>query len=247
MSSRVPKPGRAARTPGLVGLGLHGPGDVEVRPRDAVDELGEEQRRDASRRRTCRPCSTCRRRRSPAACGSAARAAAARPARRSRGLRRALRRRGPGRCRARPRSTGRGPRSAAPVSVAMSTIASGCSSAASARASDITRRPSASVFLTSTVVPLRMVSTSPSLIAEPDGMLSVHMRYAVTAVRQPSACERGERAEHGGGPGHVHLHGEVHGVGGLEADAARVVHDALADEGERARGSTGAPSASVGT
>ena len=39
----------------------------------------------------------------------------------------------------------------------------------------------------STVVPPRIVSTSPSFIADPDGMLSVHSRKPVTAARQPSA------------------------------------------------------------
>ena len=64
----------------------------------------------------------------------------------------------------------------APVSVAMSTIASVGSSVARTRASAITRRPSASVLMTSTVLPPRIVSTSPSFIAVPDGMLSVHIR-----------------------------------------------------------------------
>ncbi len=43
------------------------------------------------------------------------------------------------------------------------------------------------MFFTSTVLPLRAVSTSPSCMAEPDGMLSVHMRYAVTRARQPTS------------------------------------------------------------
>ena len=64
----------------------------------------------------------------------------------------------------------------APVSVAMSTIASGCTSDASDSPSASTRRPSASVLWISTVLPLRIVSTSPSFIAVPDGMLSVHIR-----------------------------------------------------------------------
>ena len=64
----------------------------------------------------------------------------------------------------------------APVSVAMSTMASGCSSTASDSPSASTRRPSASVLWISTVVPPWIVSTSPSFIAEPDGMLSVHIR-----------------------------------------------------------------------
>ena len=68
----------------------------------------------------------------------------------------------------------------------MSTIASGCSSAASASPSARINRPSASVLWISAVLPLRNVSTSPSLSAEPDGMLSVHIRNAVTLLRQPS-------------------------------------------------------------
>ena len=40
----------------------------------------------------------------------------------------------------------------------------------------MTRRPSASVLNTSTVMPPRIVSTSPRRIALPEGMLSVHMR-----------------------------------------------------------------------
>ena len=40
----------------------------------------------------------------------------------------------------------------------------------------MTSRPSASVLMTSTVVPPRIVITSPSAIAVPDGMLSVHIR-----------------------------------------------------------------------
>ena len=72
---------------------------------------------------------------------------------------------------------------AAPVSVAMSTMASGASSTASERPSASTSRPSASVLWISTVLPLRIVSTSPSLSALPDGMLSVHINQAVTLVR----------------------------------------------------------------
>ena len=64
----------------------------------------------------------------------------------------------------------------APVSVARSTMASGSSSVASASASASTNRPSASVFSTSTVVPLRMRNTSPTRVASPPGMLSVRGR-----------------------------------------------------------------------
>src|SRR5687767_10030675 len=56
-------------------------------------------------------------------------------------------------------------RTQAPVSSAMSTMASGSSSAASTRASAMTSRSSASVFMTSSVVPPRMVRTSPSFVA----------------------------------------------------------------------------------
>ena len=76
----------------------------------------------------------------------------------------------------------------APVSVAMSTTASGCSSVASASPSASSRRPSASVLWISTVVPPWIVSTSPSFIADPEGMLSVHIRYPVTALRQPTVA-----------------------------------------------------------
>ena len=60
----------------------------------------------------------------------------------------------------------------APVSVARSTIASGFSSLARLSASARIRRPSASVLSTSTVLPLRIVNTSPGRIASPLGMFS---------------------------------------------------------------------------
>ncbi len=60
----------------------------------------------------------------------------------------------------------------APVSVARSMIASGLSSDASESASARISRPSASVLSTSTVLPLRIVSTSPGRIALPLGMFS---------------------------------------------------------------------------
>ena len=74
-----------------------------------------------------------------------------------------------------------------PVRVAMSTTASTPSSTASTRASAITSRPSASVFRTSTRFPPLMVRTSPSRVADPDGMLSVHISQPVTATGQESA------------------------------------------------------------
>ena len=46
----------------------------------------------------------------------------------------------------------------------------------------MTRRPSASVFSTSTVVPPRMVSTSDGRWAVPDGMFSARQSQPVTAT-----------------------------------------------------------------
>ena len=59
-----------------------------------------------------------------------------------------------------------------PVRVATSMIASGSSSAAIASASARISRPSASVLVTSTVLPLNIVSTSPGRIAAPETMFS---------------------------------------------------------------------------
>ena len=53
-----------------------------------------------------------------------------------------------------------------------------------------------------------------------------HLRLALQRL------EGAHRTEHGRGAAHVHLHLHVHAVGRLQADAARVVHDALADEHE---------------
>ena len=61
----------------------------------------------------------------------------------------------------------------APVSVARSRIRPGWVSAANASASARISLPSASVFMTSTVLPLRIVRTSPSFMALPPVMFSV--------------------------------------------------------------------------
>ncbi len=61
----------------------------------------------------------------------------------------------------------------APVRVARSMTASGFSSAASDSPSARISRPSASVLRTSTVLPLRILSTSPGLMALGPGMFSV--------------------------------------------------------------------------
>ncbi|CAM5480403.1 hypothetical protein STANM309S_05988 [Streptomyces tanashiensis] len=76
-------------------------------------------------------------------------------------------------------------RTMAPVRVATSTIASGCSSEALVSASARTSRPSASVFRTSTVLPLYMRRTSPGRVAEPDGMFSARASQPVTLTSRP--------------------------------------------------------------
>ena len=75
----------------------------------------------------------------------------------------------------------------APVSVARSMTASGFSSAASDSPSARMRRPSASVLRTSTVLPLRILRTSPGLMARPPGMFSVVGTNPMTLVGTPAA------------------------------------------------------------
>ena len=67
----------------------------------------------------------------------------------------------------------------------MSTIASGFSSLARLSASARMSRPSASVLSTSTVLPLRMRSTSPGRIALPLGMFSTSGTNPITRVFTP--------------------------------------------------------------
>ncbi|MNW64182.1 hypothetical protein D3C74_424420 [compost metagenome] len=50
----------------------------------------------------------------------------------------------------------------------------------------MTRRPSASVFRTSTVLPPRIVMTSEGRWAVPDGMFSARQSHPVTATGRPS-------------------------------------------------------------
>src|SRR5262245_1848547 len=75
-----------------------------------------------------------------------------------------------------PATRGPSDTTCAPVSVATSTSTSGESDADRARASASTRRPSASVLSTSTVVPPYMVSTSDGRCAVPLGMFSASGR-----------------------------------------------------------------------
>ena len=63
--------------------------------------------------------------------------------------------------------------------------------------------------------PLRMVSTSPGLVARTPGMFSVVGAMAVTRTRTPSSPQAPHRGQDGGGPAHVGLHGD-HAVGRLE-------------------------------
>ena len=165
--------GAALRRLRVVGRRAGGSRDVEVRPRRVAGELlaGRGRRSACPRRRPTRRCAG--RRSRSRGCGGSRRAAA--------GARRA-RPRAP-----RPRCTCATHASSlpispailspsaivtAPVSVARSMIASAPSSLASDSASARIRRPSASVLSTSTVLPLRIVSTSPGRIAAPLGMFS---------------------------------------------------------------------------
>ena len=76
----------------------------------------------------------------------------------------------------------------APVSVATSIIASGFSALAATRPSAMTRRPSASVLSTSTVLPPNMVMTSPGRVEPPPGMFSARHSHAVTLTGRPSSA-----------------------------------------------------------
>ena len=67
-----------------------------------------------------------------------------------------------------------------PVSVAASTTAAGLKAAARTRASARMRRPSASVFKISTVLPSDIVMTSEGFSAVPEGMFSQAATRAVT-------------------------------------------------------------------
>ncbi len=73
----------------------------------------------------------------------------------------------------------------APVSVARSMIASGFASTASESPSARINRPSASVLSTSTVLPLRIFSTSPGRMAAPLGMFSTMGVNAITLALTP--------------------------------------------------------------
>src|SRR4029453_1569007 len=102
-------------------------------------------------------------------------------------------------------------------------MASGLASAARARPSARIRRPSASVLVTSMVMPLRAVTTSPGRRAAAPGLFSTRGTMA-WAGGGPDPTRDGRR------PGHVVLHA-VHAGAALEVEAAGVEGDPLADQG----------------
>ena len=119
----------------------------------------------------------------------------------------------------------------APVSVATSTRCVAPSCRAYQRPSPRIRRPSASVLITSTVLPSALFRTSPGLIARPPGMFSVVGTTPMTRIGAFKQRDRAHGAGDGRAAGHVVLH-PLHAVGGLDRDAAGVERDALADQTE---------------
>ena len=95
-----------------------------------------------------------------------------------------------------------------------------------------TSRPSASVLCTSIVLPLRAVSTSPSLydVAAQHVFDKTHEAHHVHRQLQPG--DRLHRRQHGRRPGHVALHRQ-HAVRRLERQAAAVERHPFADDAER--------------
>ena len=166
------EPGTALREIAVVAAEERGPGDVEVDPRHAVDELLQEQSGgeraalaradvlDVGDRRVDPAAVVGGQRERPHPLADAV----------GRGLH--LRRSTPSSLPIRPAIFSPSATTQAPVSVARSITAAGLSSDASESASARMRRPSASVLSTSTVLPLRIRSTSPGRIAVPLGMFS---------------------------------------------------------------------------
>ena len=111
----------------------------------------------------------------------------------------------------------------------MSIRRSGFSSSASASASARIRRPSASVLPISTVMPLRLVSTSPGRKALP----AIEFSTAGMSTRSRTLSLRrhdhlGEPQDIGGAA-HVLLH-QQHAGGRLDVEAAGIETHALADQ-----------------
>ncbi len=102
----------------------------------------------------------------------------------------------------------------APVRVATSTIRSAPWRAHQVRASARISLPSASVLLTSTVLPLSWVMMSPGRIAPPLGMFSTAGTTVTRSIGSAELGDRRRRLEHGRAAGHVLLH-QLHPGAGL--------------------------------
>ena len=81
------------------------------------------------------------------------------------------------------------------------------------------------------VLPLRVVSTSPGLVAEPLGMFSVIGAQAVTGIRPPRAAMASTAASTAAAPP-MSVFMVSMPVGRLQRQAARVEGDPLADQGQ---------------
>ena len=208
-----------------------GAGDVEMRPRQAAGEFLQEQR---SRDRTARPA---------AGVGEVGNFALqlievvrvdrhAATSDRPRDRRRGGRARPTSRaCRTRRWSSFPSATTIAPVSVATSTRCVAPSFRAYQSPSPRISRPSASVLITSTVLPSALFRMSPGLMARPPGMFSVAGTIADDANRRAELADRAHGARDSRAAGHVVLH-PFHAVGRLDRDAAGVERDALADQAE---------------
>ena len=94
-----------------------------------------------------------------------------------------------------------------------------------------TSRPSASVLLTSIVVPSSARTMSPGLDRAVAGQVLGRPDHAEHADRHLELGERGDRLDHRGAAAHVELH-VVHRPRRLERQAAGVERDRLADQRE---------------
>ena len=122
----------------------------------------------------------------------------------------------------------------APVSVATSTRCVAPSCCAYQSPSPRISRPSASVLITSTVLPLAAGQHVAGLHRPAAGHVLGRRHDADDADRRLEQGDRAHRADDGGAAGHVVLH-PLHAVGRLDRDAAGVEGDALADEPEHRR------------
>ena len=95
-------------------------------------------------------------------------------------------------------------------------------------------RPSASVLMTSTVLPLAPVRTSPGLMRASAGHVLGHRHDADHADGRAEQRDGAHGADDGRAAGHVVLH-PLHAVGRLDRDAAGVERDALPDQPEDRR------------